>query len=73
MANIVYARETARETRQSVLLDAAQAIQLAALVTTTSDGQLKVSHLPLLVSDTPDGSIRLCGHFARANDHWKII
>ncbi len=73
MSNIAYARETARETRQPVLLDAARAIQLAALVTTTSDGQLKVSHLPLLVNDAPDGTVRLSGHFARANDHWKII
>ncbi len=73
MTNIAYARESARETRQSVLLDAARTIQLAALVTTTSDAQLKVSHLPLLVGDTHDGSIRLCGHFARANDHWQII
>ena len=73
MTNIVYARETARETRQPVLLDAARAIQLAAVVTTTSAGQLKVSHLPLLVGETPDGPVRLCGHFARANDHWKII
>lgn len=73
MADIVYSRDTSRETRQSVLLEAARAIQLAALVTSTSDGGLKVSHLPLLVSETTDGSIRLCGHFARANDHWKII
>ncbi len=73
MADIVYARDTSRETRQSALLDAARAIQLAALVTSTSDGSLKVSHLPFLVSETTDGSIRLCGHFARANDHWKII
>mgnify|MGYP001827958929 FL=1 len=73
MADIVYARDTSRETRQSVLLDAARTIQFAALVTSTSDGKLKVSHLPLLVSETTDGSTTLCGHFARANDHWKII
>ncbi|MEO1161653.1 MAG: FMN-binding negative transcriptional regulator, partial [Pseudomonadota bacterium] len=73
MADIVYARDTSRETRQPVLLDAARAIQLAALVTSTSGGALKVSHLPLLVSEAVDGSICLCGHFARANDHWKII
>lgn len=73
MADVVYARDTSRETRQQVLLDAARAIQLAALVTTTADGQLKVSHLPMLAGEAPDGSIRLSGHFARANDHWKII
>lgn len=73
MADVVYARDTSRETRQHVLLDAARAIQLAALVTTTPDGRLKVSHLPMLAGEAPDGSIRLSGHFARANDHWKII
>ncbi|MGI9513060.1 MAG: FMN-binding negative transcriptional regulator, partial [Anderseniella sp.] len=66
-------RDTSRETRQNVLLEAAHAIQLAALVTTTPDGRLKVSHLPMLAGEAPDGSIRLSGHFARANDHWKII
>ncbi|MEO9875305.1 MAG: FMN-binding negative transcriptional regulator [Anderseniella sp.] len=71
--DIVYSRDTSRETRQPVLLDAARAIQLAALVTSTPDDKLKVSHLPLLVSETADGSVTLCGHFARANDHWKII
>ncbi len=73
MTEVVYARDTSRETRQSVLLDAARAIQLAALVTSTPDGMLKVSHLPLLASTDKDGDIRLCGHFARANDHWKVI
>lgn len=73
MSDIVYARDTARETRQPVLLEAARAIQLAALVTTTSDGSLKVSHLPLLVDETAGGPVKLCGHFARANDHWQII
>lgn len=73
MTNIAYARESAREDRQSVLLGAVRSIQLAALVTTKPDGQLKVSHLPLLVSEASGGSVTLCGHFARANDHWKII
>jgi transcriptional regulator len=27
----------------------------------------------MLAGEAPDGSIRLSGHFARANDHWKII
>lgn len=73
MNEIVYARETARETRQPVLLDAVRTIQFAALVTSTSGGGLKVSHLPMLVSEATNGEVHLCGHFARANDHWKII
>ena len=73
MNTLVYARDTAREDRQPVLLEAVRNLQLAALVTTRADGQHKVSHLPLLVSQAQDGSVSLAGHFARANDHWKLI
>lgn len=73
MNNLVYARESAREDRQPVLLGAVRSIQLATLVTTRSDGQHKVGHLPLLVNETAGGPVTLRGHFARANDHWKLI
>ncbi len=73
MSNTVYARSEAREDRQPVMVAAMRKIQFAALVTTTREGCLKVSHMPLLVSEADDGTVRLTGHFARANDHWKII
>jgi transcriptional regulator len=73
MSHIVYARDAAREERQPVLLEAMRTIHLAALVTSTGDGGLKVSHMPLLSTEAEDGSVKLTGHFARANDHWKII
>ncbi len=73
MPNIVYARETAREEDSGVLVDAMRSIQFAVIVTAKPDGSLKVSHMPLLAMPQAAGSVKLLGHFARANDHWKII
>lgn len=32
----------------------------------------EATHLPLLTQELSDGTIRLTGHFARANEHWKL-
>lgn len=72
MTNRIYAKPEWRETRQPVLLDAIASIRLAALVSATRDG-LKITHLPLSVRTGDDGNVTLAGHFARANDHWKIL
>lgn len=43
------------------------------LVVSQHDGELQFSHLPLLV-DVEDGQIvRLRGHFARSNPHWRAL
>ncbi|MBC8024039.1 MAG: FMN-binding negative transcriptional regulator [Burkholderiales bacterium] len=34
-------------------------------------GGLQVSHVPLLAERAQDGQLRLLGHVARANEHWK--
>ncbi len=34
---------------------------------------LQVSHLPFQVERGTDGKVRLQGHLARANDHWKAL
>lgn len=68
----VYSRETSLETRTPVLLDAISAIHLAALVTPSAGG-MKVTHLPLAVRHGDAGKATLVGHFARANDHWKLL
>jgi transcriptional regulator len=34
-------------------------------------GGLQVSHVPLLAERADDGKLRLLGHVARANEHWK--
>lgn len=47
-------------------------IGFAALVTQRPDGTLSATHLPLQVI-TDRGEIRLEGHVARANDHWRDL
>lgn len=43
------------------------------LLVSQLDGELQFSHLPLLV-DVEDGAIvRLRGHFARSNPHWRAL
>jgi transcriptional regulator len=40
----------------------------------SSDGDdLHVSHIPFLVEEGDAGALRLVGHVARANDHWKAL
>jgi len=34
---------------------------------------LHVSHIPFLVEQDPEGAVRLLGHVARANDHWRAL
>lgn len=72
MTDRIYAKPDWRETRQEVLHEAMSTIGLAALVTAAADG-LKITHLPLSVRHGDDGTVRLAGHFARANDHWKLL
>jgi transcriptional regulator len=52
-----------------VLVDLMRAHPLATLVS-VADGIPQFTHLPLDVDDAPDG-MRLLGHVARANPHWK--
>ena len=39
----------------------------------TVDGQLQVSHVPVLAERGGDGTFRLTGHVARANPHWEVL
>jgi transcriptional regulator len=48
-----------------------QANPFAILVSNTENG-LFATHLPVLVKDL-SGDINICGHVARANDHWKFL
>jgi transcriptional regulator len=42
------------------------------LVTSAAAG-LQVSHIPFLPQRGPDGRLRLLGHLARANAHWRSL
>ncbi len=44
----------------------------ATLVSSGPDGP-EATHVPLVPLAQPDGSLRLVGHLARANDHWKYL
>ncbi len=72
MSERIYAKPDWREERLPVLTGAMTAIRLAALVSAAPDG-LKITHLPLSVRQGDHGKVRLAGHFARANDHWKLL
>lgn len=45
----------------------------ADLVSASPAGALNVSHVPLLARREEQGKLRLMGHVARANDHWKVL
>jgi transcriptional regulator len=49
-----------------------QANAFATLVTAGADG-LDVSHVPLHLVRAADGAMKLLGHVARANTHWKSL
>lgn len=72
MTERIYAKPDWRETRPDVLHEAMSSIGLAALVSAVPDG-LKITHLPLSVRPQAGGTVRLAGHFARANEHWKLL
>lgn len=40
---------------------------------TSGPAGLMASHIPFLVDEGAGGSLRLLGHFARANPHWKAL
>jgi transcriptional regulator len=42
------------------------------LVSSGASG-LHVSHIPFLVDMQADGAVRLLGHVARGNDHWRAL
>jgi transcriptional regulator len=64
----MYAPKQFQESREDVLLGAIGAIQLAVLMT-PAEGEIHVTHLPMIASRAPDGALLLQGHVARGNGH----
>jgi len=54
------------------LLEFMQAHGFVDLVSTV-DGELQVSHVPVLAARDKDGNFRVTGHLARANPHWQAL
>ncbi len=44
-----------------------------AVIVSQVDGQPFATHLPFVVEEREDGSVRLLAHFARANPQWKDL
>ena len=60
------------ETDQDKLLELIARFPFATVVTPEPDGELWISHVPLLARRR-EGEVVLAGHFARANKHWKAF
>lgn len=67
----MYAIEASRVSNRAVLIEAMREIRLAAVF--TGEGGLACTQVPLVVDETADGALRLRGHVARANPHWRAI
>jgi transcriptional regulator len=67
----LYIPQHFQEERPDVLARAIREIQFALLVTAV-DGAYQASHLPMVLKQA-DGTLRLEGHVARANEHWKVL
>ena len=57
---------------RDALIAFVRANAFATVVTAGSDG-LDASHVPLHLVRDPDGALKLLGHVARANAHWKSL
>jgi len=44
-----------------------------ATLVTSGSGGLHVSHIPFITEEGEGGALRLIGHVARANDHWRAL
>jgi len=67
----VYIPEFNRVEDRAVALAFMQANPFALLISVTDDGPF-ATHLPILAREV-DGQLRLLGHVAKANPHWKAI
>jgi transcriptional regulator len=67
----MYAIEASRVTDRAVLIEAMREIRLAAVF--TGEGGLACTQVPMVVDETAHGGLRLRGHVARANPHWRAI
>jgi transcriptional regulator len=67
----VYTPQHFEEKRPDVLARAIRDIQFALLVT-AADGAYFASHVPMVLKQA-NGAFTLEAHFARANEHWKVL
>ena len=68
----MYTPAAFRETRTEVLLAAIRDAQLATLVT-PADGELHITHVPMIPVADGAGGLTLEGHLARGNPHHRAL
>ena len=62
-----------QSTDEKLALQVIQENGFATVITTDpKTSALEVSHLPILLKETPEGAL-LLGHLARGNPHWKML
>lgn len=57
---------------RTALVDFMRANAFATLVSGAT-GAMNVSHIPFVIDADPGGAVRLLGHVARANPHWRAL
>ena len=57
---------------RAALVDFMRANAFATLVSGAA-GAMNVSHIPFVIEADPGGAVRLLGHVARANPHWRAL
>ncbi|SDU27173.1 FMN-binding negative transcriptional regulator [Stappia sp. ES.058] len=67
----MYTIEASRITDRAVLVEAIGGIRLAAVF--TGEHGLNCTQVPMVVDEAASGGLRLRGHVARANPHWRAI
>ncbi|WP_029058985.1 FMN-binding negative transcriptional regulator [Stappia stellulata] len=67
----MYASGASRVTDRAMLIEAMREVRLAAVF--TGEGGLACTQVPMVVDEQADGAVRLRGHVARANPHWRVI
>jgi len=67
----MYAIDAHRVRDRGALVAAMRDLQFAALF--TGAGGLACTQIPVVVEERNDGGLRLLGHVARANPHWRAV
>lgn len=67
----MYLPERFRTKNDQDILEVAQGNPLATLIS-VKDNQPFINHIPLVLEKTGD-QLKLVGHFAKANPHWKLL
>lgn len=68
----MYIEDAYRVTDLRVISDIIRDYPFAALVTLLDEG-IEANHIPLLLQESADGTLRLRGHIAKANPLWRKV